>query len=759
MPPSTPTSVNTPTPVPPPNPAAIAQNPVANANAITPTSNGTAATIPAAAITTNSKLTLPDTSTSSGTGPANAIMGYAQGLSAPQSALLSASDATQKTATDRYNSAQSGVTGLINTYLGEGQDQLDQENAAGVPGLRSNAASLATQLNTQQLAYNTQYNAILNNPGATMEQKAQQISSLQQQHGYDLSDTSIRTALANTDYTNAENIIQHNIDIKYAPLKDAITYQEQVLSNNKDLLTTAQNNSFSANLAVQQQMYTQGTFYQQLNATTGLDMVKTAAANGADPATLSAMSAAVASGASFADVAAASNGTLKTGNYAVAYNPTTQQMGIFNANTGKFADGSSGSPNTTINGTDTNAVNTVTAGDGSAYNFAASGYNTADPNYGLKMTAATTSITQQFGTIATPQIAQAVLDQQAPTAPFNGQMVINAAQSAGVDPTVFMAQLKNESLYGTSNVAQKDNNYGGIKYVGQQNATQGTAAPEGGFYAHFNTPQDGLNAQAALVAKAKQAPPPNATGTTASIQQNLQTITDIKHSLPSNISSAISYMGSTGDGYLDTSKVVDLPGAPAGTALNQAVAYAKQYGLTVLTGSQASAMQDADTALTQINNIQTAWNAVAPSTNAPNLSGIPNSVGLMLHTPNSVGLKTYLGMVPTAISTLNAITGSKRLSAFSSDISLDALPVIATFGANLGGQPADTLEEGNAKLDDLRKDINASITPIINNSKGAPLSGEMPTNTVQPYAVNGTTYTQGVDGLYYPSPNGATLTQ
>lgn len=691
---------------------------------ITP-STPTNPVIPTSTLTSTPTLNLPQNAPSSGSAPAAANVATASALNDNQKALLGAADAGVSQATDSYNQEQGSLQGLIGQYLGQGQDELNMENSAGIPGLRTSAANLTTQYNAQNAAYNAQYNDVLNRPGGTLAQKAQEINSLQQQNGYNLTNTAVQQSIAQNDYTNAMNVVTNQIQIKYAPLKDAIDYGMQFLANNKDILTSKQSQQFQAQIAVQNQQYTQGTYYAQLNATTGMDMIKTAAANGADSDTLNAMSTAVTNGASIADVATASNGTLQTGNYSLQYNPSTQQMGVLNANTGKFTDGSSNGTGPVVNATDPDSVNTVTAPDGSTYNFAASGYNTADPNYGTKLTAATSSISSEFGAVSTAVTAQAVLNKYAPTTSLTGQMVITAAQQNGVDPTVLLAQIKEESGCGASNVALNNNNYGGISYVGQQNATQGTARPsaEGGYYAKFATPQDGINAEAALVAKSKQAPTANTTGQTPTLQQNIQTITALKKSLPSNISSGISYMQSTGDGYLDTSKVTDLPGAPAGLALTQAESYAKQYGLAVLTGSQASAMQDADTALTQINNIQAAWNAVAPTTSKDaSLKGFGNTIDMLRQDSAATDLTAYMNMVPTAISTLNAITGSKRLSTFSATISTDALPTLSNPVSR-----GDTLALGNAKLDDMRKDINASITPIINTSQGAPLTSSFAT--------------------------------
>jgi hypothetical protein len=715
MPPTTtntPTSPATVTPI-SPIPASSSQ---ATTASITPAPASTSTTIPTSNLTAGQSLALPAAQPSSGALPAASNIGTVAALNQNQNALVNETSANEGTAQENYNSAQGTLTGLMNQYLNEGSDELNMENSAGIPGLQQSANDLTNQYNTTEQSYNAQYDAIVNTPGASLEDSANQISDLQQQRGYALTNLGIQQSVAQNNYTNAMNLVQNQIQIKYAPLKDVIDYQEQIMNNAQGLLTQEQSQQFQANLQVQQQQYTNSTYYSQLNATTGMQMIQDAAKNGADPTTLQNMSTALSSGGTISDIAGAAGSYLTTGSYSLQLNPSTGQLGILNANTGQYSDGTSGVGPIMDSGT---ATSSVTAPNGSTYNFAASGYNTADPNYNLKVNANVASITSQFGAVTTPQVAQAVISQIAPTSQVTGQMVMTAAQQAGIDPTVLLAQMQEESGCGTSNVAVNNNNCGGVNFASQPGATKGTAQPGGGNYAKFDTLQDGLDAQAALIAKAKQTPTANTTGQTPETQYSLKTITALKSALPQNIGNAINFMASTGDGYIDMSKVTDMPGYPAGYAATQAENYAKQYGLAVLTGDQASSMQDADTALTQINNIQSAWNSVAPTSSVADLLGISggvNAFDMMTKNTQSVALTKYMNMVPTAISTLNAITGSKRLSAFSSTLSTDALPTLS------GLKSGDTLAQGNAKLDALRQDINASITPIISTSNGAPLS-------------------------------------
>jgi hypothetical protein len=86
-------------------------------------------------------------------------------------------------------------------------------------------------------------------------------------------------------------------------------------------------------------------------------------------------------------------------------------------------------------------------------------------------------------------------------------IIKNASAISGVSWEAIMAQIVQESVGGTSNVAKNNNNFAGITFNNQEwikefGGTQGTARPaaEGGNYVKFPTKQDGVNALAALQA-------------------------------------------------------------------------------------------------------------------------------------------------------------------------------------------------------------------------------------------------------------------
>ena len=143
----------------------------------------------------------------------------------------------------------------------------------------------------------------------------------------------------------------------------------------------------------------------------------------------------------------------------------------------------------------TNAPGTVT-GNASVGSYDLSSYAT-DPGY----VSSIQSIAANIGPITDASSAQSYITANYPDSPITGAMVMQAAQQAGVDPTVMMAQLQKESSFGTSKDTQVDNNPTGITWTqAYQDANPGTSKgaprPEGGNYVHFDTLQDGIQANA-----------------------------------------------------------------------------------------------------------------------------------------------------------------------------------------------------------------------------------------------------------------------
>lgn len=156
---------------------------------------------------------------------------------------------------------------------------------------------------------------------------------------------------------------------------------------------------------------------------------------------------------------------------------------------------------------------------GSAYNF--SGY-AADPNWGT----AVSGILNKIGKFDSPEQLQGYIDKNAKGTNVTADMIQKASEQYGVPWEIITAVMQHESLLGTSGVAVKNNNYGGITWNGQ-NGEKGTARPssEGGNYVRYATPQEGVDALAQNIANRKtgaKAP----TGADGGAKSDIQLIAD-----------------------------------------------------------------------------------------------------------------------------------------------------------------------------------------------------------------------------------------
>lgn len=91
---------------------------------------------------------------------------------------------------------------------------------------------------------------------------------------------------------------------------------------------------------------------------------------------------------------------------------------------------------------------------------------------------------------------------------LTADMIRKSSEKSGVSWEAIMTMAAQESLGGNSNVAKKNNNYGGLTFNNQEwikefGGSKGTARPaaEGGNYIKFATPQAGLDAMAVLMAQ------------------------------------------------------------------------------------------------------------------------------------------------------------------------------------------------------------------------------------------------------------------
>ncbi len=136
-----------------------------------------------------------------------------------------------------------------------------------------------------------------------------------------------------------------------------------------------------------------------------------------------------------------------------------------------------------------------TGGGTSGYDL--SSYAT-DPNYSANVGA----IAANIGPIESSSDAQSYISANFPQSPITGDMVVNAANQYGVDPTVLMSVLQQESQFASDGSAGATKNNPGN--VGN---TDSAMAPGGSGSVGYPTLQDGINAAAQTLANDKVASP------------------------------------------------------------------------------------------------------------------------------------------------------------------------------------------------------------------------------------------------------------
>jgi len=136
----------------------------------------------------------------------------------------------------------------------------------------------------------------------------------------------------------------------------------------------------------------------------------------------------------------------------------------------------------------------VSDASGSSYDI---GSYATDPNH----EEAIQSILDSMGQMTSVSQMDEYIQSIAPGSPITGQMVANASEKYGVSWETLMAIMQHESGFGTSPVATKNNNVGGMTWTGT-NGEQGTARPsdEGGYYVRYHSFPEGVDAVAKSLA-------------------------------------------------------------------------------------------------------------------------------------------------------------------------------------------------------------------------------------------------------------------
>lgn len=648
-----------------------------------------------------------------------------QAIGASQGALLGLQNQNLQNNQENYAQSANQTQSLISQYLGKGQEQINMEKNAGVPQLQALSNSLNNQYLTQGAAYNAQYNDILNNPSMTREQATKAISDLQQQHGYDLTNTAIQASIASTNYTNAENIINHQIDLKYAPVKDAIDFGIQFMSQNKDLLSQAQTQQFNAQLQVQSQTYNQGVYNDHLIKDTQVQMIKDAASQGADQKTLDQMGQIMTSGGTIGDVATASNGKLQQGSYApvqTGYDPNTGLpiYSGFNQKTGTLEVKNGGG----VLGTTGSTQTTVTGADGNGYQMGASttmgAYASATQTQVNNINASVAKINSAVGTISDPKSAQAAINAIAPNSPITGSMVMASAQKYGVDPATLIGVMQAETQLGTdgSNGAQQ-NNFGNIGNTDIKMKT--------GQSVQMKTPQAGIDAVAQNLAQRKvqsgQNDPAQPTGQPLTPQQiAAQTIKNA----PAFLQPAMQTSVATGAVYIDSSKV------PKGMDIVAQNYSSGTKGLVpILNSDQVAIVNGADEAIRNITDvIAPAWNDIAPNGTLGKI-GLQTSslVGGIFDTDKNAKVQVFKNNRENVAQQIRALSQSAPKGSLLSTAEA-ALPDLSGYGFNWGGGNIDSAKIGNQKMQRTLDLLNQTIKTFLPNATPATLKPQIASSPI-----------------------------
>lgn len=237
------------------------------------------------------------------------------------------------------------------------------------------------------------------------------------------------------------------------------------------------------------------------------------------------------------------------GKYTPAFNYSKGIMDGFDNQSGTWAsDASAGS--SPQGGGNSNIIGGV---DFSGQSNGVGAYAT-DPNYAN----ATSSMYASIKSVMPTPSAQAI-DQyaagHASGSKVTGQMIMNAASQYGLDPALLTAVLAHESDFGTAGQASKNNNPGGVVWANQAGAKQGSERPqnEGGYYAAYNSWQQGVNAAASELAK--RVPKAAAGGSVSAIGGQFSPIATQK--IQGLVASAQPYVdaGPKGIAYINDEKV------------------------------------------------------------------------------------------------------------------------------------------------------------------------------------------------------------
>lgn len=379
------------------------------------------------------------------------------------------------------------------------RQQLEREQ--GVTGLTEDLTKIASQVQALDFSSSAQQIQIAGQEAGVPKTIVQgQLTRAQRDKAVQSLQLAAQASVLQGNLALAQQRVQQALDVKYEPLKQQIQMLQLGLEFNKEDLSRADQKraeQLQVALSERQRIIEQ---QQQRESDIAQIMIE-AGRNGADQTTLSS----IGKSTTVLEAIEKAGGALQkeqAGNWTL-FEDSAGQKTLYDRNTGVMKNiGTSRVYVPTSQGT----VEQVDGGvasdfftDGNGISWNITGW-AADPTKAQQMQ----NIADKIGKVTDENIDAKVAQF---TPGLTADMIRAASERTGVSWEALMAMVNQEASGGLSNVAKKNNNFGGLTWNNQEwikefGGTKGTQRPiaEGGNYISFPTKQDGLNAMASLMA-------------------------------------------------------------------------------------------------------------------------------------------------------------------------------------------------------------------------------------------------------------------
>lgn len=542
-----------------------------------------------------------------------------------------------------------------------GQAQLtEQEYGNTVDPAQANLNNINQQILAEQNGLNQQLNALqTTNPnGLSADAISDEVSRIKTASLNRQADLSVIQAAAQNQYDNAKLIADRAVAAQTEQNQNQLTALQTNYENNKDLFTTAEQNAFTSMMADKQN---------------DLDIQKSAAT--------------------------------AYYQYLITYGTPPPGMSSPSDVTG-YQGGATNGPNTPAGNTSGTVVGGVDFGDVPGVGA-----------YATDVNSEVTGVTRMFNGIqgSDAQSIQTYINNNAPNSPITGQMIVAAANQAGIDPRILAATVGNESNFGTVGAGAKTMNPGNVG-----NTDDGSTQP-------MSSWQAGLIAAAQQLARRKvTVAGPNQPGTVSSGMTTDNTPASVPTVLQPYYSTSYS-----GQGWVNLSSL----SGPQQTAYAR---IAESAGLKpILDSDTASKLQAIGASKSNLNDIlQTFMSEQSGGGLAP-VNGVINGAKGFF---GDAGIKSYNSFRTAVINNVQALAGGSGSGLRINQAEIDAamnndLPVLT-------GTDADTLSSAQRKIMNLNSQLQIWEQQIMG-------SGNTPsTQPTLDYPKDGYVRMQGAQGTY-----------